>query len=306
MDRRSNGVVGSVSSITSSSSWAPWQTLETRLQFSPESLAETLDGGQAFRWNRIEDGAWEGVWGENIVRLKTDAANRLLWQYPVNQVSGTESELIHYLGGDADYDTMVDSLPWRSDTVLARAMEHWSGLRILRQPLGETLFTFLCSSTKQILQIKQICEAVACEFGPPLATGCHALPSWEALNEIPEEALRACKAGYRARYIKGTAQFLAKHPGYLDDLPALPYTEGKAKLLHLPGVGEKIADCVLLFGAGKLEAFPVDVWVLKAMARLYGLVGWKPEQVAQFGRAHFGPYAGLAQQFLFASERRGK
>jgi N-glycosylase/DNA lyase len=78
----------------------------------------------------------------------------------------------------------------------------------------------------------------------------------------------------------------------------------KARLLELPGVGEKVADCVLLFGAGRLEAFPVDTWVLKALARRYGLDGWKPAQVAQFGRAHFGPLAGLAQQYLFAWERK--
>jgi len=89
----------------------------------------------------------------------------------------------------------------------------------------------------------------------------------------------------------------------LEETETLPYTEAKARLMSLPGVGEKVADCVLLFGAGKLEAFPVNVWILKTMERRYGLVGWKPAQVAQFGRAHFGPLAGLAQQYLFAWER---
>ena len=81
-------------------------------------------------------------------------------------------------------------------------------------------------------------------------------------------------------------------------------TYPKARLLELPGVGEKVADCVLLFGAGKLEAFPVDTWVLKSLARRYGLTGWKPAQVAHFGRTHFGPLAGLAQQYLFSLERK--
>ena len=84
----------------------------------------------------------------------------------------------------------------------------------------------------------------------------------------------------------------------------MPYAAAKERLCELPGVGEKVADCVLLFGAGRLEAFPVDVWILKTMARRYGLEDWRPGQVAQFGRAHFGPGAGLAQQFLFAWERR--
>ncbi len=82
------------------------------------------------------------------------------------------------------------------------------------------------------------------------------------------------------------------------------YAAAKARLLELPGVGEKVADCVLLFGAGRLEAFPVDTWILKALERRYGLTGWKPAQIAHFGRTHFGPLAGLAQQYLFSWERK--
>jgi N-glycosylase/DNA lyase len=138
----------------------------------------------------------------------------------------------------------------------------------------------------------------------PAPTSFHRLPTWPELAAIPERDLRACQLGFRARFIHQTARFLAQHPGWLDETEHLPYAEAKARLLALPGVGEKIADCVLLFGAGKLDAFPVDTWILKSLARRYGLDGWKPAQVAQFGRAHFGPLAGLAQQYLFAWERR--
>ena len=116
--------------------------------------------------------------------------------------------------------------------------------------------------------------------------------------------MRTCQLGFRAKFIHQTAQFLAAHPGWLEETESLPYAAAKERLCSLPGVGEKIADCVLLFGAGRLEAFPVDTWILQSLARRYGLNGWRPAQLAQFGRAHFGPLAGLAQQFLFASERR--
>src|SRR5204862_5513699 len=132
------------------------------------------------------------------------------------------------------------------------------------------------------------------------STPLHRLPTWPELAAIPETDLRACLLGFRAKYIAGTARFLAAHPGWLEETETLPYPAAKERLCSLPGVGEKIADCVLLFGAGRLEAFPVDVWILKTMACRYGLDGWKPAQVAQFGRAHFGPLAGLAQQYLFA------
>ena len=115
---------------------------------------------------------------------------------------------------------------------------------------------------------------------------------------------RACLLGFRAKYISKTAKFLAHHPGWLEETEHLPYAAAKARLVELPGVGEKVADCVLLFGAGRLESFPVDTWMLKSLARRYALDGWKPAQVAHFGRTHFGQLAGLAQQYLFSWERR--
>ena len=130
-----------------------------------------------------------------------------------------------------------------------------------------------------------------------------ALPTWTQLATLPEADLRACQLGFRARYIKATADFLAAHPGWLEETEAAPYAIAKARLCTLPGVGEKVADCVLLFGSGRVEAFPVDTWIVKAMTRHYGLDGWTPAQVAHFGRQHFGAAAGYAQQYLFAWER---
>ncbi len=203
-----------------------------------------------------------------------------------------------YFDAATDYRAAVDQLPWRSDPHLARCLEEFTGLRLLRQPFGETLLGFLCSATKQIVQIKQMVRLLAERFGPI------ALPSWERLARVPEADLRKCLLGFRARYIHQTAQFLAANPGWLEETERAPYEEAKARLRLLPGVGEKVADCVLLFGAGRMEAFPVDVWIIKAMMNRYGLAGWKPAQVAHFGRVHFGRHAGLAQQYLFAYERR--
>jgi N-glycosylase/DNA lyase len=219
------------------------------------------------------------------------------------------SALPRYLGLDRDWAALTDALPWRSDAHLAQCISVYPGLRILRQPFGETLLGFLCSATKQIVQIKQMCALLAVRHGKPLCervqgNAFHQMPTWDELADIPEKQLRACLLGFRAKYIHGTAKFLTRHPGWLQETENLPYPEAKARLMELPGVGEKVADCVLLFGAGKLEAFPVDTWVLKSLARRYGLDGWKPAQVAHFGRTHFGPLAGLAQQYLFAWERR--
>jgi N-glycosylase/DNA lyase len=312
--------------------WITWRPVAGWAP-SPDVLRETLDGGQSFRWSTPAEASivrspgeggprvpapssWIGTWSSHLLQLRL--RDRVVeWRSPTR---ATEPALRRYLGLDTDWDALTDSLPWRSDPHLAQCIAAFPGLRILRQPFGETLLGFLCSATKQIVQIKQMCAllaerhgAIICRAGSPnpasaafgdAALQVHRLPTWPELASIPEKDLRACLLGFRARYIAETARFLASHPGWLEETEALPYAAAKARLIELPGVGEKVADCVLLFGAGKLEAFPVDTWVLKSLARRYGLDGWKPAQVAHFGRTHFGPLAGLAQQCLFSWERK--
>jgi N-glycosylase/DNA lyase len=284
--------------------WSAWQALPSAAPLAASVLAETLDGGQAFRWLRQPDDTWLGVFGEYVARLALDASGRLHASAPTTLAPQALPALARYLDADRDPHALTDVLPWRSDTHLARCLAAFPGLRILRQPFDETLLGFLCSATKQIVQIKQMLALLAARHGAQLAPGFHRLPTWPELATIPEAELRGCLLGFRARYIHRTAQFLAAHPGWLAETETLPYAVAKERLCSLPGVGEKVADCVLLFGAGKLEAFPVDVWILKTMAHRYGLHDWKPAHVAHFGRIHFGARAGLAQQYLFAYERR--
>lgn len=313
----------------SAAAWSSWQPL-AGWSPSPGILAETLDGGQSFRWSRDADGTWTGVWANHVAQLRLADDGTLEWRAPAEIHARVAVALPRYLGGEHDWAALADALPWRSDAHLAQCVSVFRGLRLLRQPLGETLLGFLCSATKQIVQIKQMVALLAERHGAPVIaeggartprraepaaraapaqidparSGARALPTWSALAEISEKDLRACLLGFRARYIHETAQFLAARPGWLEATEVAPYPEAKVRLLELPGVGEKVADCVLLFGAGKLEAFPVDTWILKSLARRYGLAGWKPAQVAHFGRTHFGPLAGLAQQYLFAWERK--
>ena len=289
--------------------WSDWESLPLGVPLDAAVLAETLDGGQAFRWRREEE-IWIGQFGGTVARLSLDADGVLRWSAPAALAAASGPALAHYFDATRNPIELADSLPWRSDSHLAACLAAFPGLRILRQPFGETLLGFLCSATKQIVQIKQMIALLAERHGTPVfsdtshVTRHMSLPTWPELALIPEAELRACQFGFRARFIHQTAKFLAAHPGWLATTETAPYAEAKERLCSLPGVGEKIADCVLLFGAGRLEAFPVDTWILKAMAARYGLHGWKPAQVAQFGRAHFGPLAGLAQQYLFAYERR--
>ncbi|MEJ6604033.1 MAG: DNA glycosylase [Opitutaceae bacterium] len=324
-----------------SDSSGPWRPLEINVRFTAESLAELLDGGQAFRWNRQPDGVWRGQWANHVVELSLVGPTSLQWRPITPDTLTSAATLQRYLRlDDEQHDLHLDVLPWRSDAHLRKCITAFPGLRILRQPFGETLLGFLCSATKQIVQIKQMQALLAERHGSLTALNCHItrdkpahpplspppntdpnchitsenriystgdkvfiMPTWRQIAELSEEQLRACQLGFRARYIKGTADYIKAHPGWLEQTAELPYAEARTALCVLPGVGEKIADCVSLFGLGHPQAFPVDTWMIKSMARRYGLDGWTPTQVAHFGRVHFGPSAGLAQQYLFAWER---
>jgi N-glycosylase/DNA lyase len=203
------------------------------------------------------------------------------------------------------YESSLNELPWRSDPILGMCMEQLDGLRILRQPLDQTLFFFILSSAKSIPQIQAIGEAVYQRYGDELMEGIYSFPGWAKLAEIPEGDLRLLKMGYRAKYISQSAKFINEQPGWLESIPQMKYTDAKNELLKLPGVGAKIADCTLLFGGNFLEAFPIDTWIEKSMEKRYCLEGWSTSQKTHFARIHFGKFAGLAQQFLFSAERLG-
>jgi len=285
--------------------WSPWRKFTPLLKMEASALAETLVGGQAFRWRRVEKReAWQGVWSGWVVRVRVGRAGEVEWSAPGELAEGVDAAIGEYFAADVDFAALADQLPWRTDEVLKERIRAWGGLRLLRQPLGETLLAFLCSSAKRIPHIMQMCEALAERFGEPIWEDVRALPTWARLAEAHESELRACGLGYRARFVKETAGKLAQSPGWEAHIKGAPYAEAHEWLAALPGVGPKIADCMLLFGAAKYAAFPVDTWILRAMAERYGLRGWRPAQVAQFGRAHFGPLAGLAQQFLFSGARK--
>lgn len=277
-----------------------WECLLEDDSCTPRTLEETLVGGQAFRWYWEPDGGfWYGIWGKKAACLRiTDSgileAARLTPETALGDIRS-------YLGHDRLAD-WIAVLPVNSDPVLASLAKRWSGLSLLRQPPGETLLAFICSSNKQILQIRAMLHALATQLGEPLpGTPFSRLPTWEELAGIPESALRACALGYRAAHVAGTARVLHEHPGYLDKIYNLSLSEARHALRALPGVGPKVADCVLLFGYGRAEAFPVDTWIARLLVQRYPeLEGWSREQLATFARIHFGRAAGLAQQWLFA------
>jgi N-glycosylase/DNA lyase len=179
------------------------------------------------------------------------------------------------------------------------------GLRLLRQDPWECLASFILSSTKQIVQIQQIVAELCCRFGEtlPVSPGHQMVCSFPAASRLAsasEADLRACKMGFRAPNLLRTACMVASGEINLASLNCMTADQARNELLRLPGVGNKIANCVLLFAYGFQEAFPVDVWVMKALRQLY-FPKRRPssKRLERFTATYFGPYAGYAQQYLF-------
>ena len=278
-----------------------WNSLG-RYSISYVGLEESLLGGQSFSWTQSAQNQWTGVIGQAVVQLKWNDGLVYWISSNINLVS--KKELLEYLWLDSSYDEAINSLPWRSDCVLKSAMDQFAGLRILRQPMDETLFVFLLSSAKSIPQIKVLREKTYQLLGENLGNGLYAFPGWKRLKDLSEKTARDLGMGYRAKYVTGVAKFLFQRAGWMDSLAGLNYLEAKKKLQELPGVGPKVADCVLLFGGKKNEAFPIDTWILQSLESQYGMNGWKADQMQDFARIHFGTYSGLAQQFLFSFQRK--
>jgi N-glycosylase/DNA lyase len=257
-------------------------------------LSVTLESGQAFRW-RQSGGAWEGIIGPRWVRLRqtgdciiaetTEASN---WDW-----------LRQYLQLDVELGEILATFP--SDEPMRAAVSWCRGLRLLRQDPWESLASFICSSTKQIVQIEQIVELLSKRFGERLSgADAFAFPTAGRLAEVTEAELRECKLGFRAPYLAGAARAVASGKIDLSRLSRLTMEEARAALVELSGVGPKIADCVLLSAYGFPRAFPVDVWIERALRQLY-FPRRRPtaKRLRHFSQTYFGPHSGYAQQYLF-------
>ena len=257
-----------------------------RINVADFDLASTLMCGQAFRWTSGSDGWFTGIVGQRACRLRQTG----------NLLEGDIDP--RYLGLNESLLDIVATFP-EVDALQQAVRQHW-GLRVLRQEPWETLASFIASSTKQIVQIRQIVENLARRFGQPLSENAFAFPDATTLAKATVAQLRTCKLGFRAEYLLAAARMVDQGKIRLEALPALDYERALEELTKIHGVGEKIANCTLLFSCGFDQAFPIDVWMQRALHRL----GWRGKKITRAAvLKHFGPYAGWAQQYLFYNER---
>ena len=265
----------------------------------PLELRLTLiDSAQCFHWTE-RDGRFGAV---------LDGAPVWLRRTPL----GVEAEgdcdparLRRYLDLDRDYAAVAASCA--AYPAARRAMGLYPGLRVLRQDPWETLVSFILSANNNVARIRSLTRALCARFGARYGEGDDAVygfPTPDRLASCAEEELRALRVGYRAPFLIGTARrVLDGFP--LERLASMPYGAAHAALTTLPGVGDKVADCVLLFGCGHVSAFPVDVWVARLMRDWFGVEEKSRAAVERRARAMFGESAGLVQQFLFHAARTG-
>ena len=274
----------------------------------PLDLALTLSCGQAFRWEERE-GWWEGIVGGRAWRLRQEGDRVACEGAPCRAVS-------HYLALDEDLPPILSSVD--RDPVIHRAIAACGGLRILRQDPWEILVSFICATNTNIPRIRKMIASLAVNFGErvPGAGGArYAFPTPDALSGSCGGDLAACRLGYRDRSVSEAATRVAGDPDLLGRIAGLPPDEARAALLSFRGVGPKAADCILLFGFHRLEAFPVDVWIRRIMHEHYldppagsrSSSEKEDRRIREFGREYFGEYAGYAQEYLFcAREQLGR
>ncbi len=292
---------------------------------TPFSLENTLESGQLFRWERMGEG-WFGIVSGSGIKVRQEGDT-------LRCSSGSDSLdnnfVTNYFRLDEDLDHVLASLA--KDEVITKAIEKFYGLRLVRQDPWECLGSFVLATNSNIPRIKKMISSVCSRYGEPTqfeGDTYHAFPSPEALSRAPVSDLRALGLGYRAPFLKHVAKSVAEGKVDLTSLRALSYEKSQEVLLTelfgeklLLGVGPKVADCVLLYSLGKDEAFPIDVWIARMIAKSYPSLLPRPlrsrlaanakfrlsigeyRRVSNSIRSHFGSYAGYAQQYLYMAAR---
>lgn len=260
------------------------------------NLEHTLFCGQAFRWEKLSEWSY-GVVGDRILKLRQQGSKI----YYISSNGITEDEIARYFGFDLDLEFVLKEI--ERDKNIHSAILYCKGLRILKQDFWETFATYILSSYNNIPRIRRMVYSLSKRFGREIFLDGYknyTFPKVEKIASAKESELCSCGLGFRSSYLKKSAIKFLKKGSLFSELISLDYERAKERLLQFDGVGEKVADCIMLFGLSRLDAFPVDVWIKKGIENLYFKA--KPlsiKKINEFGRNYFGNYAGYAQEYLY-------
>jgi len=264
------------------------------MKTSSVTLSHTLDSGQFFRY-QLHDGWYYVVTREKVFRIRQEG-DELFYE------GASDNFIRHFFGFDEDYAAIKKQL--KKDAVLADAIKQYPGLRIIKQDPWECTVFFLCSQFSNIKKIKRNLDLIAEKFGKEIifkGKKFFTFPPPGAINDLKK--LKKCSVGFRAKYILAVNNAVSDE--FFARLRKLSYIEAKEELMKLPGIGEKVADCILLFSLDFTESFPVDVWMERVMKENYA-VTLPLRKMSFFGREKWGKLAGYAQQWLYHWKRLHK
>jgi len=268
------------------------------------NLTHIFECGQCFRWNKEPDNSYTGVIKDAVLNVKQEG-NKIIFRGVSKK--NIKDICTEYFDLNEDYENIKEKLS-QIDENMKNSIKYGNGIRILKQDLWEMIISFIISANNNIPRIKGIIERICKKYGKEIIWGknrFYTFPTPEELNKASIEDLRGLGLGFRDVRVFETTKIIYSKKLDLDDLRKINDIESlREKLLSLPGVGPKVADCIMLFSLKKLEVFPIDVWVRRVMSELYfnvenSEVNIAPSKIQQLAKEKYGNLAGIAQQYLF-------
>lgn len=271
------------------------------IDFSKINLENTINSGQVFLWKKQKE-FWYGINGQDILKINNFGK--------ITSYSGNKYD---FFRNSDDIEKIIKSISKDKTTKLA--VEKYFGLRLIRQDPFQCFISFIVSSNSNIQKIKSSLEKISMKFGKKIEFDnkeFYIFPEPKKIANATIQEIQSCGVGYRGKFILDAAKIVESKQIDFNYLKKINYKEAKEIILSVPGIGNKVADCILLFSLDKLEAFPLDRWMIRILKKYYlekfqletkTITEKQYEVLHEKIIKHFGVYAGYAQQFLFKMER---
>lgn len=278
---------------------------DLKLQTKCFNLKYTLECGQCFRWEKVNENEYVGVIKDRVVRLRQVEDILYVWS---SKKENLEEVIKEYLDLDKDYEKLEETIS-KIDKNIQCALEYSSGIHILNQNPFETIISYIISANNNIKRISKSVKDISKMYGKKVEFECNTyylFPTLDEIKNITIDDLLKAGTGFRARYILKDIEYFVNNLGYIESLNNMDTLTARKSLMSLMGVGPKVADCILLFAYKRSEVFPVDVWIKRIMEKLYFNRNVNVKEITEFASDKFGGYSGIIQQHLFQNVREGK
>ena len=267
-------------------------------------LTHIFECGQCFRWNMVSDGTYVGVAKERALKITQNGDTAILYD---TRIDDFENIWYEYFDLGRDYGAIKKEL--FDGDIMDKAIKYGGGIRILRQDLWETVISFIISASNNIPRIKGIIERLCAMYGKEIeymGEIYYSFPSVSALSTLTREDLAPIRAGYRDKYILDAAYKFGSGELSQETIYAKNSEDAKKALMSINGIGNKVANCIMLFGLGHAHSFPVDVWIKRVMEYYFFDKEQSIDEISRFAKEKFGSLGGYAQQYLFFYARENK